>query len=434
MAESDQSAGRILFVDDDADVLKAGELLLRRHGFAVRTAAHPDAMWTALAEAPADVVLLDLNFRAGARSGEEGLDSLRRLLAADPDAVVVVVTGHSGIGIAVSAMRQGAGDFVMKPWSNDRLVAVLQDAVALRRRRLAGGRRADAPDADAALMLGVSPAAERLRGRIARAAATEAGVLLVGEPGVGKSLAARMIHAGSARRGGPFVSLDLSTVAPGDQPSRLFGDGGDGGLAAEGREGSLYLKSVAALDARAWPGLLSLLDAAERPRLLLSASEAADVERLPDRLRFGLAGLQIAVPPLRSRRSDILALAEFFARRAAAPSGRPAKRFSPEAEESLLAAPWPGNVRELQARIDQAVLLSEHDVYGLDDVQPVRPDASGGAEAAPSQPGDDLNLDRAERLWVETALKRRAFNISHAALDLGITRAALYRRMEKYGL
>jgi DNA-binding NtrC family response regulator len=433
VAPTDQSAGRILFIDDDADVLKAGTLLLRRHGFEVRTAAHPDAMWTALAEAPADVVLLDLNFRAGARSGEEGLDSLGRLLAADPDAVVVVVTGHSGVGIAVSAMRQGASDFVMKPWSNDRLVAVLQDAVALRRRRVATGRRpGPAVEGDAALMLGASPAAERLRARIARAAASEAGVLLVGEPGVGKSLAARMIHAGSARRAGPFVSLDLSTLAPGEQRSRLLGEDGDGGLIGQARSGALLLKSIGALDPQAWPALLGVLDAAEKPRFLLSATEAGEAARLPDRLRFALAGLEIGVPPLRSRRGDILILAEFFARRAAAPTGRTAKRFSPEAEESLVGASWPGNIRELAARIDQAVLMSEQEAYGLDDVQAAG--ATRADEAAASRPGDDLNLDRAERLWVETALKRRAFNISHAAQDLGITRAALYRRMEKYGL
>jgi len=417
---ADAPAGRVLFIDDDADVLKAGTLVLRRHGFEVATIRSPEDIWSALAEAPVDAILLDLNFRPGARSGEEGLEALRRIVALDPDAVVSVVTGHSGVGIAVSAMRAGAGDFIMKPWSNDRLITAVTDAVALRRRRRERGRGPSGAVSDA-LIVGASPAADRLRARVARVAATESPVLITGEAGSGKALAALAIHAASAHRDRPLSSLDLAALTPEAQAA---------GMGATS-EGGLVLKSAEALAPEVFGVLARMIEGASPVRILATTTRAEAIAHWPDRLRFGLAGIQLQVPALRLRRGDILELTHHFIRRAAAGASRLPRPVSPDAEAWLTGADWPGNVRELKALVEQAVLLGEGDAIGLSDLRPAGPPA---AAARAIELGDDLNLDRQERRLVEAALKRHGFNVSHAALDLGLTRAALYRRMEKHGL
>jgi DNA-binding NtrC family response regulator len=212
--------GHILFVDDDADVLKAADLLLTRHGLRMTGVREPNALWSVMAAEPVDVILLDLNFSRGAVSGEEGFRRLHEIMAHDPDAVVVVVTGHSGVNVAVAAMRAGASDFVTKPWSNARLIATLETALELRRRRREATAlkaenaalhrevwgQSDGWDAESVL-LGDSPAIERARDLIRRAAPTDAPVLIYGPPGTGKSLMARGLHRHSPRANGPFVPV-----------------------------------------------------------------------------------------------------------------------------------------------------------------------------------------------------------------------------------
>lgn len=415
---TDATAGRVLFIDDDSDVLKAGTLVLRRAGFEVATIQRPEDIWAALAEARVDAILLDLNFQPGARSGEEGLDALRRIVALDPDAVVLVVTGHSGVGIAVAAMRAGAGDFIMKPWSNARLTTAVADAVALRRRRREQGRESSAVPSDP-LIIGVSPAADRLRARVGRLAATESPLLITGEPGVGKTLAAQAIHAASTQRDRALVSLDLTALSPDEQMARVQAVA----------EGVLLLKSAEAMAPQVFGLLAGVIETPSPVRILATTTRMEALSHWPDRLRFGLAGTQLQVPALRLRRGDILELTRHFIRRAAAGAGR-LPRVSPDAEAWLTGADWPGNVRELRAVVEQAVFLGEGDVLDLCGLKPIGEPAS----ARSFEPGDDLNLDRQERRLVEAALKRHGFNVSHAARDLGLTRAALYRRMEKHGL
>jgi DNA-binding NtrC family response regulator len=416
---TDAPAGRVLFIDDDDDVLTAGTLVLRRQGLEVAMIRSPEAIWSALAEAPVDAILLDLNFRPGARSGEEGLEALRRIVALDPDAVVLVVTGHSGVGIAVAAMRAGAGDFIMKPWSNARLITAVTDAVALRRRRRAQGREPSGALSEA-LIIGASPATDRLRARVGRLAATESPVLITGESGAGKTLAAQAIHAASTQRDRPLVSLDLAALSPEEQMARVQAIA----------EGVLLLKSAEALAPQVFGLLAGVIEAPSPVRILATTTRTEALSHWPDRLRFGLAGTQLQVPALRLRRGDILELARHFIRRAAAGAGRLPRPVSPDAEAWLTGADWPGNVRELRAVVEQAVFLGEGDVLDLSDLKP------SGAPTSTRfvEPGDDLNLDRQERRLVEAALKRHGFNVSHAARDLGLTRAALYRRMEKHGL
>lgn len=455
------AAGRVLVVDDDPDVLKSASLLLRREGFAGLEARDPAEAWSILADQAVDVVLLDLNFERGATSGEEGFRCLREMVGGDPDAVVVVVTGHSGINIAVAAMRAGASDFVMKPWSNERLAATLRTAVELRRsrRRAAALRRENAALTEAvwgegALLLGRSAAAGRLRELLGRAGPTEANVLILGEKGSGKTLAARAVHRSSARHAGPFVPVDLSATPEEGLEAELFGDlrgGADRTGAFVAAQGgtllledvgslapSLQLKLARALERRqvtpigadrAWPTDVRVISTTHLPREDLRRGRA-----LLEELLQGLNTVEIVSPPLRERDDDVILLAEHFLRLYGRRYGRAHKPLSPEAERALKADRWPGNVRALRHAAERAVILSELDAYRPPDFGLEPEPSAGAAPGAGAGAGGDLNLARSERALVEAALKRHHYNVSHAARDLGLTRAALYRRMEKHGL
>jgi DNA-binding NtrC family response regulator len=424
MNPADQTAARVLFIDDDQDVLEAGALLLRRNGFDVATVPGPDEAWSAMASAPPDAILLDLNFSPGARSGDEGLACLGRILSVDPDAVVAVLTGHSGVNIAVAAMRAGAHDFIMKPWKNDRLVSVVTDSVALHRQRRAGPKPAVGPP----VLLGRSPAIERLRAQVERLAQTDAPALLCGEPGAGKMLAARAVHAASARRAEAFVSIDLSGLSGPAQDSRLFGPAD--GAVARAAGGTLYLKAAEQLARPVQDRLADLLAREVLPvRLLAGAPEPASLDGWREDLRHTLGAARLMIAPLRARRGDIIPLAEHFVRLEERQTGAAAKQIGASAEAFLAAQPWPGNARELRAAAAQAVLICDCDHYRPQDFQGTPTEQVDGAPD-----GGDLNLDRAERRLIEAALTRHRHNVSHAARDLGITRAALYRRMDKHGL
>jgi len=419
------SPTRVLFVDDDADVRKAASVLLARHGFEVLGAANPDEALSALAAAPTDVVLLDLNFGPGAVTGAEGLRCLKGLIANDPDAVVVVVTGHSGINIAVAAMRAGAADFVMKPWNNDRLVATLHDAAAVRRRRIEA-RGGDAEPAPAEPLIGQSPAIQRAKTLAARAAGTNAAVLITGAAGTGKTLLAQRIHRQSRRAHLSLTALD---------PLALWGEGEAALAAALGRidaNGTLLLDA-----AGAWPIALQARLAgciAGHPELRLIATsrhERAELQGwLQAELLYRLSTVEIVLPTLRERGEDIARLAVHFLRLYARAYGRPRAELTEDAIAALGEAPWPGNVRELRQAIERAMVLAPGDALGPDEVLPARvlPGIAVGDEVE-----NDLNLLRAERLAVEAALKRHGFNVTRAAKDLGLTRAALYRRMARHG-
>jgi DNA-binding NtrC family response regulator len=407
----------ILFVDDDADIQKAARLLAERRGMEMVAAADPDAAWARLAERAFDVVMLDLNFSRGRTSGEEGFAMLRRLLAADRDAVVIVVTGHSGITIAVEAMRAGASDFVIKPWSNDKLVAALDRAVALRRARLAAGREI-AADEDR-LILGEDPAIERLRARIERVAPTDAAVLVTGPAGVGKSLVARAIHGASARAAQLLVVLAASVI---ENETAMAG------AIAEARGGTLVIDDVEALPGRLQPVLARMLGdvrAIATSRLSpMSLRDALDADLL-----FKLNTVELAVPPLARREDDAVLLARHFLERFAARHGRRALPLNEEAAGWIATHAWHDDVRGLRQAMERAVLFGEGDAYDIADIAP-----SAGDSVTPATSGGDLNLERSERALVEAALKRHAFNVSRAAAELGLTRTALYRRMAKYGL
>ena len=437
----------VLFVDDDVDVLTSAGLLLAKRGYRMLSARTPAEARSHLAAEAVDAVLLDLNFSPRATDGEEGLGLLGEILQHDPHAAVVVVTGHSGVSVAVAAMRAGAADFIMKPWSNKRLVATLEDAVEKRRNkadlsaRQASGEPVEVDDT--ALILGSSPSIQRVKDLVVRAAATRAPVLIHGEAGSGKSLIARAIHRQAARPGAPFVVLDLSVTAGAseDEAMSIERDLTTAFTSAQG--GDLVLDEVGGLSASFQARLFAFLDGRQRTpgvgqvRLISTSAklhpDSTGAGGLRADLLYQLSTVEIVVPPLRERRDDIPTLADHFLRLYADRYERPNRVLSKAANQVLAGGAWPGNVRALQQALERAVILTDGSEVGVEDLRfggtAAEPSVSGGPGA-----GVKLTLARSERDLVEAALKRNSFNVSRTAEELGVTRAALYRRMAKHGL
>jgi len=418
-----------------------------------------------------DAILLDANFARGATDGSEGFRWLGRMIERDPEAVIVLITAHGSVQTAVAAMKHGATDFVSKPWSNERLLATVRTAAALRNSRRATtlekgkvatiatpGGRSDTP------LLGRSPAMARVHSLIERAAPTDANVLILGENGTGKELVARELHRLSARASGVMLSVDLGAISENLFDSELFGHvkgaftdaRGDriGRLqAADG--GTLFLDEVGNLPLHLQPKLLTALEqrqvtpvGANRPvpidvRVVsatnLPPDQLGDERRFRQDLLFRLNTVEIELPPLRERREDIPLLLDTFLASYARKYGKPAREMPAGVLAELVAYDWPGNVRALRHAAERAVILADGDGYAIGDFPLSRASASAAGQPAAAtavatpQPSD-LNLDRAERQLIETALKKHAFNISNAAAELGLTRGTLYRRMEKHGL
>jgi DNA-binding NtrC family response regulator len=408
------------------------------------------------------VVLLDANFARGATDAAEGLGLLGRFLAKDPGLAIVMITAHAGISVAVEAMKRGATDFVSKPWSNERLVATVRNAAALRasRRGAAAASPAGAETAAASPMIGDSPAMARVRSLIARAAPTEANVLILGENGTGKELAARSLHEQSGRVRGPMVTVDLGAVAAELIDSELFGHVKGAftdaradrvGRIEAANGGTLFLDEIGNLPLHLQPKLLTALE--QRQVTPVGANRAVPVDirviaatnmspamlRDPRHFRqdllFRLNTLEIELPALRERREDLATLTDHFLALYARRYGRRVPELSPAAREALAAHDWPGNVRALRHAVERALILGGEDRLEPADFSlgpsPVRmaPEAVVTTERR-----SDLNLERAERRLVEEALRKHGYNISAAAAELGLSRAALYRRMEKHGL
>ncbi len=398
----------ILVIDDDPDIAKAARLLLERHGMRVSTAANPEAAWVLLAGEPIDVILLDLNFARGRTTGEEGFTMLDRLIAADARAVVIVVTGHSGIAVAVRAMRSGATDFVIKPWNNERLLTTVERGLALRRARL---ETAATPPVHDGILLGESAGIARARDLIARVAPTTAPILVHGAAGTGKTLIARLIHQASPHAHLPLVTLDAEAADAAAIAERT--------AAAAG--GMLVIDHIDRLP-RALNGVL--LAALDGIRVIATAR----LDRIGIRAAIGedvldrVATIEIPLSPLVDRVGDAVVLARHFLALFAYRHGRPTIALDEDAARAIAADRWPDNVRGLRQTIERAVLLGNGDLM----LSP--------ATAEPAAFAPDLSLARNEESLITAALERHAFNVSRAAAQLGLTRAALYRRMARYGL
>lgn len=439
----------ILVVDDDADVLTAARLLLRKYYSRVLTTENPDDISSIMAAEQIDVFLLDMNFAIGRNTGAEGLQWLQYILSEDPDAVVVLMTAFGDLNTAVQAMREGAADFVLKPWQNDKLIATLRVASQLRQTRATVTALSQPPPPPD--MIAGSAAMQDVLKIVARVAPTDASVLIRGENGTGKELIAQAIHRQSARSEKILIAVDLGAVPESLFESELFGhrqgaftdaneDRAGRFQAASG--GSLFLDEIGNLPLKLQTKLLRVLDTHEITPLgsdqaipvdvRLVAATNQPLEKMVDSgefredLLYRINTIEVKLPPLRDRLDDLPALVEHFSMAAARKYRLPQKSFTSAAMAALNDHHWPGNVRELSHTVERAVLLSDGDDLTAVDFVFTKPTTGSKATS--------LNLDQNERSLVETALQNAGGNISHAASALGITRAALYRRIEKFGL
>jgi two-component system, NtrC family, response regulator HydG len=455
------TSARILVVDDEEDILQAARLLLKRHFTSVQTLRNPASLPELVRQNACDVLVLDMNFVPGADDGAEGLKWLAEVLTLDPQAVVVLVTAHSGVELAVEAMKQGAADFVTKPWENERLLATLLAAVNLRRSRIEAAelrhrnRGLAAATRVGSEMIGTSAGALRVFESIRRAAPTEANVLVLGENGTGKELVAREIHRLSRRAQEVFLRVDLGALSPQLFESELFGhrrgaftDAKEDrtGLFRAATGGTLFLDEIGNLPLHLQSKLLTALErhevvpvGANKPepidvRLVcatnLAPQQLADPDRFREDLLYRINTVEILLPPLRERPEDIPLLLDHFIALYAQKYNFPAKRLSAAALEELTAHPWPGNVRALRHAVERAVIFSEGAMFESKDFSLTAP----RGEAAVILPADSSTLDTVERNAVARALQKHQGNVSRAADALGLTRASLYRRKEKYGL
>ena len=445
-----------LVVDDDEDILVAARLLLRSLFREVATASSPEAARATVRERSPDAVLLDANFARGATDAAEGLALLEELLRLDPELIVVMITAHAGVNVAVEAMKRGAVDFVSKPWSNERLLATVRTGAGLRRSRRT---TAATPPPGETPLIGASPAMARVHSLVARAGPTEANVLVLGENGTGKELVARALHRHSRRADKPMLTVDLGAVSADLIDSELFGHvrgaftdarGDRVGRIQAADGGTLFLDEIGNLPLHLQPKLLTALE--QRRVTPVGANKAVPVDirviaatnMTPDMLRdprhfrqdllFRLNTVEIELPPLRERRDDVSALLDHFLVLYAARYARPVPELTGQARAALVAHDWPGNVRALRHAVERAVILAGDAPLDAHDFALVPSPARIAVEAVRAPEPPDLNLDRVERRLVEEALRKHGYNISAAAGELGLSRAALYRRMEKHGL
>lgn len=457
--------GNILIVDDDKDILTAGRLLLRRKFAEIVTCRRPEEIPDLLEQHAIDVVMLDMNFGPGESSGRQGLEWLERILQLDPHMVVVMITAHGGVDTVVEAMKRGATDFVAKPWQNEKVVATVSAAVKLHRSRAESEslRQANRALAEAAApvhspIIGESAELRELLSLVERAAPTDANVLILGENGTGKELIARALHRQSARSAQVFLAVDMGSISESLFESELFGHckGSFTGAkddrlgrfqAADG--GTLFLDEIGNLPLHMQSKLLSALEQRQVTPVGSDQSRAFDVRvvaatnlpstalrdasRFRPDLLFRLNTVEITVPPLRERRDDILPIANYYAAIYSRRYNKKARTFSPAAETAMLDDHWHGNIRALRHAVERAVILAGSDVLEPRDLQLVEAELTEKAGAGPEE-STALNLEQVEKETIETVLRRHGFNISRAANELGLTRASLYRRMEKHGI
>ncbi|MBM3783284.1 MAG: sigma-54-dependent Fis family transcriptional regulator [Acidobacteria bacterium] len=447
----------MLIADDQPDVLEALRLLLKGEGFAIETAQSPAGVLAALEIREYDCLLMDLNYTRDTTSGQEGLDLLAQLQGVDAALPVVVMTAWGSVELAVEAMRRGARDFVQKPWENARLLAIVRTQIelseALRKsarleaeNRLLQGEGRPAMIAECAAM-------QPVLDMIARVGPSDANVLITGEPGTGKEVVARTLHTLSLRKEKPMVTVNAGGLAEGVFESELFGHvkGAftDAKMDRVGRfeladGGTLFLDEIANVPMNLQSKLLRVLEVGEMERVGSSKTKRVDVRvisatnanpvveirenRFREDLLFRLNTIEIHLPPLRERKEDIPRLAAYFLAAHARRYRKNVHGFEAPAMRMLVENAWQGNVRELNHVIERSVLLSQTDQIRAVDLalRTNRGEGTGRLE--------DMSLEEVEVFLIKKALSKNDGNVSHAARVLGLSRSALYRRLERYGL
>lgn len=455
-----EKTGKIFIVDDNQDVLFALNLLLEPYVEKVKVSTQPSRIEHFMKDFDPDVILLDMNFSRDAIAGQEGFDCLQQILDIDPDAVVLFMTAYGDMEKAVKSIRAGATDFIPKPWEKEKLLASIFSAVKLRqsRREIKELKaRVDVlseQDKDAPLMIGESQAMQEIFTTIRRLSNADANILITGENGTGKDLVARSLRFFSSRKQAPFISIDLGSVPENLFESELFGyEKGaftDARKAKAGRMevasgGTLFLDEIGNLSLSMQSKLLTAIEKRQISRLGATSSihinvrlicaTNADIRQMVEEgkfrqdLLYRINTIEIHIPPLRERGEDVLLLAEHFLGKYAHKYKKQIQGLTREAKQKLMKYSWPGNVRELQHAIERAVIFTQHVWLKPDDFM-----LTPQGEKRKDSLEDILNLEELEIRAIKTALKRCAGNVSGAAELLGITRYALYRKMEKLKL
>ncbi|MBR5541704.1 MAG: sigma-54-dependent Fis family transcriptional regulator [Bacteroides sp.] len=451
--------GKILIVDDNEDVLFALNLLLEPHVEKVKVTTQPSRIEHFMKTFEPDVILLDMNFRRDAISGQEGFDCLNQILGMDPEAVVLFMTAYADTEKAVRAIKAGATDFIPKPWEKEKLLATLSSAVKLRQSRRevkqlqARVEALSGQDKEVPLMIGKSKVMQEVFTTIRKLSETDANILILGENGTGKDLVARSLRFFSPRQQAQFITIDLGSVPESLFESELFGyEKGaftDARKAKAGRMevasgGTLFLDEIGNLSLSMQSKLLTAIEKRRISRLGATSSIPIDVRficatnanirqmveegNFRQDLLYRINTIEIHIPPLREREEDVLLLADHFLEKFAHKYKKNIQGLTREAKQKLMRYSWPGNVRELQHAIERAVILSQYAWLRPDDFM-LTP------QQEKSAPLDEiLNLEELELRAIKRALKRCAGNVSSAAELLGITRYALYRKMEKLNL
>jgi len=451
-----QDKTRVLVADDQPSILEAVEMLLAPHGMAVDSVRSPQAVLETLGQREYDVVLIDLNYTRDTTSGQEGLTLLARIQEFDPRLPVIVMTAWGNIGLAVESIKRGARDFVEKPWENDRLLSLVRVHAELRQAL----RRTSQLELENSLLraegapefVASAPSMRPVLEMIAQIGPSDANVLITGEHGTGKEIVARLLHSASPRSRMALIAVNAGGLPEGTFESEIFGH--VKGAFTDARTdrigrfemangGTLFLDEIANVPLRQQAKLLRVLETGELERVGSSQTRRVDVRVLSatnarlheeaaagnfrEDLLFRLNTVEIHLPPLRERHEDIPLIATHFLNRNRSRYRKQITGFSPAAMEQMMRYSWPGNVRELEHTVERAVLLCRGE-----EIEPAALGLTATRAAAASI--DTMSIDEMESHLIAKTLRRYDGNISQAAESLGLSRAALYRRIEKYGL
>lgn len=462
LTEMSKLDARILIVDDDQDVLLAARLFLRQHFRVVHAEKDPSNLPTLLKNETYDVILLDMNFSRDATSGKEGFVWLNRILEIDPAAVVIFITGYGDIELAVQGIKEGATNFILKPWENKKLLATITANLKIRESRqeledLRSRQKAILSNIDQGFgsIIGNSPAMDQVMATVNKVAVTDANVLILGENGTGKELIARAIHRASHRHDEVFISVDLGAISETLFESELFGykkgaftDAKEdrAGRFEAAHKGTIFLDEIGNLSHPLQSKLLSVIQNRKVIRLgsnkeipidvrVISATNMPLYQMVKENkfrqdLLYRINTVEVAVPALRERVEDISLLVDHFLTQYCRKYKMPLKRLNTSTLRRLEKHSWPGNIRELQHAVERAVIMSEGNILEPHDFFLPH----GEEEREPILGEGNLNLEETERMLVRKVVDKHGGNISKAAKELGLTRASLYRRIEKYGL
>lgn len=443
----------ILIVDDDRDVLTAVRFLLKTEAKTVLTETNPENIRKLITDNDIDLILLDMNFNSSVNIGNEGLFWLKEIKKWKPSQLVIMITAYAEIDLAIKSLKEGAADFIIKPWHNDTFIDTLSET--LHKQSAPALKEHVAGKKNEVELIGASESMQLLFHKLEKVAPTDANVLILGENGTGKDLVARHIYQLSLRRNHPFIKVDVGSLTETLFESELFGH--KKGAFTDAREnrkgfiemadkGTLFLDEIGNITLQQQAKLLTVLQNREVTRLganvplpvdirLISATnlplqELANEERFRKDLIYRINTVEITVPPLRERGGDIILLADYFLKMYGKKYFKQKLRLADSAKKKLMLYHYPGNVRELQYTMERGVIMAEGNVLNSEDItfSPIEQQK----DITPSVPTH--NLEDLERTAIEQVIQKHNGNITQAAKELGLTRGALYRRLEKYGL